>query len=141
MIAAGTPMDLMSFGSNRAYVTVGGKPMRLGHDFGREQESLEAWVDKIVVNDDPRPRIASYPPAVQGAIRAGKVMVGMTREQAILSIGYPRTTENISLNGAVWRIWHSAHDEYQLNFAPDGRVKSITGDDRVTRLVTYQPRP
>jgi hypothetical protein len=139
MIAAGTPIEVLSFGSNRAYVKVEGKPMRLGHDYGRDQESLEVWIDKIVVNDDPRPRIAKYSPSVQAAIREGKVMTGMTREQAVASIGYPLTSENASLNDPIWRVWRSSHGEYQLNFGPDGRVKSITGDDSVTSLVIYPP--
>jgi hypothetical protein len=32
--------------------------MRLGHDYGRDQESLDAWVNKVVVKDDPRGRIS-----------------------------------------------------------------------------------
>ena len=139
MIPAGTPIEVLSYGSNRAYVKVDGKPMRLGHDYGRDQESLEAWLGKIVVNEDPRPRIAAYPPPVQEAIRQGKVMVGMTREQAITSIGYPLTSENISLDAPMWRIWRSSHGEYDLNFGANGRIQSITGDDSVTSLVIYQP--
>jgi hypothetical protein len=139
MIPAGTPIEVLNYGNNRAYVKVDGKPMRLGHDYGRDQESLEIWVNKIVVNDDPRPRIATYPPPVQAAIRVGKVLVGMTREQAITSIGYPLTSENISLDAPMWRIWRSSHGEYDLNFGADGRIKSITGDDSVTSLVIYQP--
>jgi hypothetical protein len=140
LIPAGTPIEVINYGSNRAYIKVDGKPMRLGHDYGRDQESLQVWVDKIVVNADPRPRIASYPPPVQAAIREGKVMVGMTREQAIASIGYPLTSENISLDAPMWRIWRSSHGEYDLNFGADGRLKSITGEDSVISLVTYQPR-
>jgi len=139
MIPAGTPIEVLNYGSNRAYVKVDGKPMRLGHDYGRDQESLENWVNKVVVNDDPRPRIATYAPPVQAAIREGKVMVGMTREQAIASIGYPLTSENISLDAPTWRIWRSSHGEYDLNFGADGRIKSITGEDSVTSLVIYQP--
>jgi hypothetical protein len=139
MVAAGTPVEVLSYGFHRAYVKIDGKPMRLGHDYGRNQETLQVWVGKIVVNDDPRPRIATYAPTVQAAIRGGKVMVGMTREQAIASIGYPLTSENASLDDPVWRIWRSTRGEYQLNFGADGRVKSITGDDSVTKLVTYQP--
>jgi hypothetical protein len=139
MIPAGTPIEVLSYGSNRAYVKVDGKPMRLGHDYGRDQESLEAWVNKIVVNDDPRGRIATYAPPVQAAIREGKVMVGMTREQAIASIGYPLTSENVSLDAPTWRIWRSSRGEYDLNFGAEGRIKSITGDDSVTSLVIYQP--
>lgn len=139
MIPAGTPIEVLSYGSNRAYIKVDGKPMRLGHDYGRDQESLEAWVNKIVVNDDPRARIATYAPPIQAAIREGKVMVGMTREQAIASIGYPLTSENVSLDAPTWRIWRSSHGEYDLNFGADGRIKSVTGEDSVTGLVVYQP--
>jgi hypothetical protein len=139
MIPAGTPVEVLSYGSNRAYVKIDGKPMRLGHDYGRDQESLEAWVGKIIVNADPKPRIATYPTQVQAAIRAGKVMVGMTRDQAIAAVGYPLTSENISLDAPTWKIWRSSHGEYDLNFGADGRIKSITGDDSVTRLVIYRP--
>ncbi|GAC1664922.1 MAG: hypothetical protein NVS9B2_03290 [Steroidobacteraceae bacterium] len=139
MIPAGTPIEVLNYGSNRAYVKVEGKPMRLGHDYGRDQESLEAWVNKIVVSEDPRPRIATYPPPVQAAIREGKVMVGMTREQAIAAIGYPLTSENVSLEAPMWRIWRSSHGEYDLNFGADGRISAITGDDGVTNLVVYKP--
>jgi hypothetical protein len=140
MIPAGTPIEVLNYGSNRAYIKVDGKPMRLGHDYGRDQETLEVWVNKIVVAEDPRPRIATYAPPVQEAIRQGKVLVGMTREQAIASIGYPLTSENVSLDAPTWRIWRSSHGEYDLNFGPDGRIKAITGDDEVTRQVIYQGR-
>jgi len=139
MIPAGTPIEVLSYGRQRAMVKVDGRPMRLGHDYGRDQETLNVWVNKIVVNDDPRPRIASYPPAVQAAIHASKVMVGMTREQAIVAVGYPMTSENPSLDGTMWRLWRSSRGEYQLNFGPDGRVASITGDDGVTSQAIFRP--
>jgi hypothetical protein len=139
MIPAGTPVEVLSYGRHRAYVKVDGKPMRLGHDYGRDQESLEQWVGKIVVSADPRPRIDAYPPAVRAAIQAGKLTLGMTREQAIVSIGYPLTSENGPLDGPVWKMWRSTRGEYDLNFRPDGRLQSVTGDDTVTSLMVYRP--
>jgi hypothetical protein len=120
-------------------VKVDGRPMRLGHDYGRNEETLNVWVNKLVVNEDPRPRIASYSPAVQAAIHASKVMVGMTREQAIVAVGYPVTSENPSLDSAMWRLFRSGRGQYQLNFGPDGRVASITGDDAITSQAIYRP--
>jgi hypothetical protein len=139
MIPAGTPIEVLNYGRQRAAVKVDGKPMRLGHDYGRDQESLDAWVNKIVIKDDPRGRITSYPSAVQEAIRQGRVMIGMTREQAIVAVGYPLTSENASLDAPQWRMWRSSHGEYQLNFSRDGHLTSVTGDDSVTNLVVYQP--
>jgi hypothetical protein len=138
MIPAGTPIEVLSYGKNRAHVKVDGKPMRLGHDYGRDQESLETWVCKIVVNADPRPRINAYPPAIRAAIHEGKVTPGMTREQAVVAIGYPLTNENASLDAAVWRIWRSRRGEYQLNFRPDGHLASVSGDDEVTSAMIYR---
>jgi hypothetical protein len=138
MIAAGTPIEVVSYGRHRAYVKIDGKPMRLGHDYGRDQETLEQWVDKIVVNEDPRPRIESYPEAVRAAIEAGKLMVGMTREQAIVSIGYPLTSENGPLDGPMWKMWRSTHGEYDLNFRPDGHLESVTGEAEVTSAMLYK---
>jgi hypothetical protein len=139
MIPAGTPVEVLSYGRQRAQIKVDGKPMRLGHDYGRDQESLDAWVNKIIVKEDPRGRIASYPAAIQEAIRQGKVMVGMSREQVIVAVGYPLTSENLSLDAPQWRMWRSSRGEYQLNFSRDGHLVSVTGDDSVTRLIVYQP--
>jgi hypothetical protein len=138
MIPAGTPIEVFSYGRHRANIKVDGKPMRLGHDYGRDQESLETWVSKIVVSGDPRPRINAYPPAIREAIHEGKVTPGMTREQAIVSVGYPVTSENASLDAAIWRIWRSRRGEYQLNFKPDGRLASVTGDDDVASAMIYR---
>jgi hypothetical protein len=63
----------------------------------------------------------------------------MTREQAIVAVGYPLTSENASLDEPVWRMWRSSRGEYDLNFEPNGRLGSITGEDEVTSLVIYQP--
>jgi hypothetical protein len=139
MIAAGTPIEVVSYGRHRAELKIDGKPMSLGHDYGRDQEALDAWVRKVVVNDDPRATINSYPAAVQEAIRLGKVMVGMTREQCIVAVGYPLTNENVTLDAASWRMWRSSGGGYQLNFGRDGRLTSITGDVETTYAMTYKP--
>ncbi|MGA2564359.1 MAG: hypothetical protein ABSF96_12415 [Steroidobacteraceae bacterium] len=141
MIPPGTPIQVIAYndGKQRADIKVDGKSMKLSHDNGREQESLEAWVGKIVVRDDPRPRLRSYPMPVRDAIYQGKVMVGMTREQAIASIGYPVANENIVLDTPIWRLYRGRHDRYELNFRTDGRVNSITGETEVTSQVLYQP--
>jgi hypothetical protein len=141
MVPAGTPIELESYGKNRAFVKVDGKQMLLGHDYGRDQETLEQWVNKIVISEDPRARIGAYPQDVQQAILAGKVVLGMTREQVIVAVGYPLTSENGPLESSTWKMWRSTHGEYDLTFGPDGRLNSITGDDEATGLMTYKPTP
>jgi hypothetical protein len=139
MIAAGTPIEVTGYGSNRAHLKIDGKPMDLGHDYGREQEALDAWVRKVVINEDPRPKISSFAPTVQEAIRLGKVMIGMTREQCIIAVGYPVANENISLDAPTWRMYLSSGGAYQLNFSRDGHLTSVTGDVETTYAITYKP--
>lgn len=139
MIPAGTPIKVLSYGRDRAHVELGGKPFRLGHDYGRAEESTERWVSKIVVSDDPRQRLAGYPAQVQAAIRAGRVMKGMTREQVIMSVGYPLTSENRSLDAPVWRLWWSSFGEYQVEWDKQGRVKDITGHPETLKMMVYKP--
>ena len=139
LIPAGTAIDVVSYDGNRALIKINNKNMKLKHDYGRDQESLDVWVKKIVVNTDPRPRIAGYPPQVQAAIAAGKVVVGMTREQVITAIGYPLTSENASLDEAQWRMWRSSHGEYDIQFGANGRVTEVTGEDEVLNQVVYKP--
>ena len=69
MIPAGTPAKITGYGRNRAFVEIGGKKMRLGLDYGREQQTLEAWANKMIVADDPKNKLANYPANIRTAIQ------------------------------------------------------------------------
>jgi hypothetical protein len=139
MIPAGAPVKLFGYGGDRADVLIDGKPFRLGHDYGRAQESLQQWVAKIVVASDPKLKIADYPAGAQEAIRLGMVMPGMTKEQVVMSLGYPLTSENASLNAPVWRYWISSFEEYQILWGKDGLVREVVAAPTVKTRVVFQP--
>lgn len=139
MIPAGTPAKVTGYGRHRAYVELDGRKMRLGHDYGREQQTLQQWVARMIVADDPKQKIAGYPAAVQAAIKQGKVAPGMTREQVIISVGYPLTSENASLDAPIWRMWVSSFGEYQIVWDASGKVKEIAGDPLTRNIIVYQP--
>jgi hypothetical protein len=135
----GTPISVLSFGRHKANADVKGVKMRLGHDYGRDQETLEQWLHKIVVDTDPTVKLATYPRDVQEAIRHGRVTGGMTKEQAIMAVGYPLTSENASLDAPIWRHWVSSFEEYQLVWGPDGRIKEISAPETVKNQIVYMP--
>jgi len=139
MIPAGTPATVTRYGRYRSYVTIGDQKMRLGLDYGREKETLEEWVAKMIVASDPNEKIAGYPTKIQSAIRSGKVTKGMTKEQVIISVGYPLTSENASLDATEWRMWVSSFGEYRIIWDDNGRVKNVIADD-LTRHVVYAER-
>ncbi|MDD2767834.1 MAG: hypothetical protein PHT19_03800 [Methylococcus sp.] len=137
-IPAGTSVKVYGYSGDRAYAEIGGKKMRFGHDYGRKQETLQQWVEKIVVTADPKIRLSKYPADVKEAIRLGKVMDGMTKEQAIMAVGYPLTSETASLDSPVWNYWLSSFDQYQLTWDKQGKAK-ISADPGVRARATYSP--
>jgi hypothetical protein len=108
--------------------------MRIGHDYGRKQESNEQFINKLVVDDDPRLRMGSYPKDIQGAILQGKVCPGMNREQVIMALGYPRTDETPTLAMKEWKYW-ALGDEYVVVWGEDGLVDEVLGTEQIIERV------
>ncbi|HUQ29006.1 MAG TPA: hypothetical protein VM051_10450 [Usitatibacter sp.] len=127
MIPAGAKIKVLDYGSNRASVEIDGKPMRIGHDYGRREQKLQEYIEKLVVKNDPRARIAKYPEKVREAIRQGKVITGMTREQVIISAGYPPTHRTPRLDASVWNMWASRTGRYEVHFNGKGTVEKLVG--------------
>jgi hypothetical protein len=140
LIPVGTPIEVVSYDGRRANVRIDGKPLQLVQDKSGELMSLGAWVNKVVVAEDPRPRIHTYPSAIQEAIRQGKVALGMTRAQTIMAIGYPLPNENITLDAPTWRVYRARREPYDLSFNASGNLESVNGDDSTTSQVLYQPK-
>jgi hypothetical protein len=127
MIPAGAKIKVLDYGFNRAGVEIDGKPMRIGHDYGRAEESLEKFIAKLVVKTDPRVKIQRYPDKVRAAIKDGRVIEGMTRDQVILAVGYPPTHKTPSLDSRVWNLWASRAGRYEVHFSGKGTVEKIVG--------------
>lgn len=137
-IAAGTPINVKKIDGYRAYVEVDGKPMRLGHDYGRAEETTEQWVNKLVVLDDPKAKMARYSPTVRAAIAKGQLVKGMTKEQVIMAVGHPQTNENPKLDGPYWRYWWSSFGPYYVYWGKGGTVSKIDGHSDTVSVMTYK---
>lgn len=135
-IPAGTPINVKSVSGSRAYIEVAGRPMRMGLDYGYERETTEQWVHKLVVLDDPKLRIASFPAPVRTAISSGQVMVGMTKEQATIALGYPRADLNPILNAPFWRYTWSSSVPYAVHWS-DGKVSKVDSNHEAIKSITY----
>ena len=138
-VPAGARITVSDYGRHRASVVIDGRPMRIGHDYGREQETKEAFVAKLMVKADPKLRLATFSEPVKAAIGAGKVMVGMTKEQVIMSLGYPRTDRTSSTDSASWTYWTSDNEEYDILWSADQTVKAIEASLKLKRTVVYVP--
>ena len=137
-IPAGTPVKLKSYGRYRAYVDIDGKAMRFGQDYGRAQETLEQFVEKLIVKEDPKAKIAKYPAPIREAIRLGQIVTGMTKEQTLIAVGYPQRDETVSLDAPVWNYWASSFAPYRVVWGKDGRIKEIATDPATDALMVYR---
>jgi serine/threonine protein kinase len=136
-IPAGSPIKILDYGRWRLITEVEGKKIRIGLDYGRRQETLAQFARKLTVDKDLRFRVASFPAIVQDAIRAGKVLPGMSKEQVLMAVGFPARHETLSVDAPAWKLWHTSRIPYTLHFDDRGRVKDIEVDPESRAKVVY----
>ena len=125
VIPAGTPVQLVETRRGVAYVDIDGKRYRLSNEFGRNAETLEVWLDKVLIKQNPTAKIDSYPQATKDAIRSGKIARGMTREQVIHALGHPPAHANSLLDKTDWTYNYNRWGRYIVQFDPAGRVRDV----------------
>lgn len=133
VMPVGTPTKITDYGRYRVFTTMDGRKMRIGNDYSRTLSNVE-FARRMVVKEDPRLKIAKFPRNVQQAIAASRLVPGMTKEQVIMSIGYPITSENPSLDAAVWRYWLTSFEEFHVHW-DRGVIQSVTGMPTVVTRV------
>lgn len=133
IVAVGTPAKVTGFGRYRVHVDLAGGSQSIGNDYSRDLEQT-AFAQRYVVAQDPKTKIAGYSTKIQEAIRSARLAPGMTREQVLMSVGYPVSSENPNLDAKVWRYWLTSFAEFQVVFDGD-RVKEITTDPQTRNLV------
>lgn len=137
MISAGAPIRAKAYAEHHITVEIDviyTQEMALGLDYGRSQ-TIGDWARKMIVQEDPRGRIGRWPEPVQRAVRAGKVAIGMTKEQVIVSLGYPPAHETPSLDAERWKYWYGKFDTFLVVWDAQGRVRDVVADPRVRSAV------
>lgn len=74
--------------------------------------------------EDPTPRVAKLPADQQRVVRAGELMVGLSREAVLLSLGRPPPHKTVSLEAPKWIYWKSKMGQMEVNFDDQGLVSS-----------------
>jgi hypothetical protein len=127
IIPVGTPVKVTGYGHYRVKIDINGKSQAIGNDYSRDLPD-DVFAKRYVVPDNPAAKIAAFAPKVQAAITAARIVIGMTREQVLMSVGYPVSSENHNLDDKTWRFWLSSFGEYHVVFDNNGLVAEVTGD-------------
>lgn len=134
VVPVGTPVSVTGYGRHRVNLRIDGARQAIGNDYSRDL-GLADFARRYVVTEDPAAKIAGYPAKIQDAIKRAKITPGMTREQVLMSLGYPISSENPDLGADLWRYWMSSFAEFQVQFDGSGRVREITTDANTRNLV------
>ena len=86
------------------------------------------FAKRYVVAEDPRVKIAGFPKKTQDAIASARLTIGMTREQVLMSVGYPISSENHNIDDKTWKFWLTSFGEFHVTFDDSNRVSEVSGD-------------
>lgn len=136
-IPLGTPVLIRAIDGAQAIVEVDGRELSLRLDSAQTNENAAQWLDKAVLADDPRRKLESFPAGVRAAIQSGRLVKGMTREQAIMSIGYPQVDDKKGLAAPSWRYWWTSFESFYVHWLRD-KLKKISGNSETVKKLTYE---
>jgi hypothetical protein len=94
-IPAGTPVQVLAMTGNSVTFMAAGKKLTLVQSYGRDQESFQQYLSKVLVPDDPKAKLATFPRSAQQAIHDGRVEKGMTREEVIIPADAPHGVDDL----------------------------------------------
>lgn len=134
VVPVGTPVKLTGYGRQRIALDAGGQKLWIGNDYSREL-ALEPFAERYVVKSDPKTKLSSFPAKTQEAIKGMRVSKGMTKEQVLMSVGYPITSENPTLDAPIWRYWLNSFAPFTIMWDGQGRVKDIETDPQTRPMV------
>jgi hypothetical protein len=97
---------------------------RLEFRFGRRAMSANQYFHNILRDTDPKGTLASASPRVVEAISQGRLIVGMTKEEALMARGYPPCHRTASIGANEWVYYHSMGYVDRLQFV-EGKIESI----------------
>jgi hypothetical protein len=134
VIPVGTPVKVLGQGRKRIKIQVEGKEQAIVNDYSRDM-SLDDFAKRYVVAENPALKISSFPKTIQDAIASSHVALGMTREQVIMSQGYPVSSENHDLKSKFWRYWLSTYSKFTVQFDAQGLVSGVEADPETREKV------
>lgn len=141
ILPLGSPAAVQAMTSDSLTFRSGATDLTLVHSYGRAQESSQQYFDKILVATDPHTVFATYPKDVQSAIENGRVEVGMTKPQVLMSIGYPPTHRTASTDLNTWTYWQNHWVTYQIIFGDTGKVANFIGNAPTSNQPIAAPAP
>jgi SmpA / OmlA family len=127
IVPVGTPVKFRGIGRYRANVQIAEKDQSIGNDYSRDL-TMEEFTRRYIVGEDPRSKVAQASAEVRKGIETARVVRGMSRDQVLMAIGYPISSENPNLDARRWRYWLSTFSPFVVHFDDAGLVTKVETD-------------
>ncbi len=129
LVPFGTRVDIIKVKKTRiTFQPVGHPPLTLALKYGEKTLTMEQYLDRLFLTDDPRTQLA--PPghdkkqAAENAkrrklIEEGIVQKGMTKREVLMALGYPPAHRTPSLDASSWTYWQNRWATMVIHFDGD----------------------
>jgi len=127
MLAAGTRVRVTKVGGSAVAFQPLDSPTTytISFKYGRKQLSPNQYFQNILREKNPVDAIQNVPRAIADAIHEGRLLEGMTKEQALLARGYPPAHRTPSLDASEWIYFDTPGYVDRVVFV-DGKIQSVS---------------
>jgi hypothetical protein len=117
MIPVGTPVRILKVGRNDIeFQATGRPPITLVLKYGKGAKSIDQYLNEMFPTTDPHAKLAKTKPKTRDLIEKGIVEPGMTRDQVLMSLGYPPAHRTPSLDAPEWHYWQNRWHQFVVYF-------------------------
>jgi hypothetical protein len=125
----GTRIEITKVSHNRVtFQPVGHPPLTLAFKYGEKNLTMEQYIDRLFVTEDPRAefarpghdkKLAADISKRRKLIDEGVVQKGMTKHDVLLALGYPPAHRTPSLDASAWTYWQNRWVTMVVHFDGD----------------------
>jgi hypothetical protein len=100
--------------------------LTLEYSHGAKGLPFDQFLDHLFVTEDPRLKLRKVPARQVKLMESGTVAPGMSKDQVLMTLGYPPADRTPSLEAATWTYYASPSQTFTVSFDGGGRVTQVT---------------
>jgi hypothetical protein len=127
VVPVGTRLHVTGAGGRIVTFTTADDPSRslaLRFAFGTDQWNAADYFQAILSSDDPRTTMSDVPSDMSDAVAHGRLLVGMTKTQALMARGYPPMHHTDGVAADDWIYYETRALVTHVTFR-DGRIQAM----------------
>jgi outer membrane protein assembly factor BamE (lipoprotein component of BamABCDE complex) len=104
----------------------GHSPLTLEYRHGSKGLPFNEYLDHLFVADDPRLKLRKVNAKQVKLMESSTVAPGMTKDQVVMTLGYPPADRTPSLEASTWTYYASPSQTFTVSFDGGGKVTQVT---------------